>query len=584
MVHPLAVTPCNMDMEGLINDSNRSIATLAITTLLKTGSESGVERLMKQITSFMSEIADEFKVVVVDAIRAMCLKFPQKHRVLMTFLSNVLREEGGFPYKKAIVDTILVIIERVPEAKEAGLGHLCEFIEDCEFTLLSTQILYLLGLEGPGTQDPSKYIRFIYNRVVLENATVRASAVSALAKFGLQLDYLRESIIVLLQRCLHDNDDEVRDRATFFVAMLLAPDAATGKAFGGLDATALLLQPLSVPLGAIEDSARAYMEAPSETPFSLSSVTVDPEFLKKERKAAAAAASSGVGGLSGMSGAAETIRASPAKPAARQQESEADLLSKLPQFVHVGARFASSKQAALSETGTEYEVQCIKHVYASHILLQFSLNNTLEDQLLEEVTVCLDISGINGIELDSELKCASLPFGSPGDCFVCLRRVEGVPVGSLPCSLKFLVKDVDPSSGEPAGDEPGYDDEYKLEELEIAAADFVKKVAVVDFKEAWNTVGADCEVIETFSLSYTSLKLALDAVVDYLGLTPCDNSNNIAEGARTHTLYLSGLFLGGVQVFAIVNLRVDSAKAVGMRLMVRSTDKAVSNFVASSVA
>ena len=69
MVHPLAVTPCNMDMEGLINDGNRSIATLAITTLLKTGSESGVERLMKQITSFMGEIADEFKIVVVDAIR-----------------------------------------------------------------------------------------------------------------------------------------------------------------------------------------------------------------------------------------------------------------------------------------------------------------------------------------------------------------------------------------------------------------------------------------------------------------------------------------------------------------------------------
>uniref|UniRef100_A0A0D3IZ99 Clathrin/coatomer adaptor adaptin-like N-terminal domain-containing protein n=1 Tax=Emiliania huxleyi (strain CCMP1516) TaxID=280463 RepID=A0A0D3IZ99_EMIH1 len=51
MAHPMAVTPCNMDMEGLIKDSNRSIATLAITTLLKTGSESGVERLMKQITS-----------------------------------------------------------------------------------------------------------------------------------------------------------------------------------------------------------------------------------------------------------------------------------------------------------------------------------------------------------------------------------------------------------------------------------------------------------------------------------------------------------------------------------------------------
>jgi coatomer protein complex subunit gamma len=56
MVHPLSVTNCNIDMESLISDQNRSIATLAITTLLKTGNESSVERLMKQITSFMSDI------------------------------------------------------------------------------------------------------------------------------------------------------------------------------------------------------------------------------------------------------------------------------------------------------------------------------------------------------------------------------------------------------------------------------------------------------------------------------------------------------------------------------------------------
>ena len=34
-LHPTVVTTCNMDLEGLITDSNRSIATLAITTLLK---------------------------------------------------------------------------------------------------------------------------------------------------------------------------------------------------------------------------------------------------------------------------------------------------------------------------------------------------------------------------------------------------------------------------------------------------------------------------------------------------------------------------------------------------------------------
>ena len=75
---------------------------------------------MKQITSFMSEISDEFKTIVVEAIRSVCIKFPRKHHILMTYLASMLREEGGFEYKKAIVNTIITIIEENPEAKEAG--------------------------------------------------------------------------------------------------------------------------------------------------------------------------------------------------------------------------------------------------------------------------------------------------------------------------------------------------------------------------------------------------------------------------------------------------------------------------------
>ena len=40
MTHPMAVTNCNIEMEALITDLNRSIATLAINTLLKTGAHS----------------------------------------------------------------------------------------------------------------------------------------------------------------------------------------------------------------------------------------------------------------------------------------------------------------------------------------------------------------------------------------------------------------------------------------------------------------------------------------------------------------------------------------------------------------
>lgn len=89
-------------------------------------------------------------------------------------LQRVLHLQGGFEYKRAIVDCIISIIEENPESKETGLAHLCEFIEDCEHTVLATKILHLLGKEGPRTPQPSKYIRFIFNRVVLESEAVRA--------------------------------------------------------------------------------------------------------------------------------------------------------------------------------------------------------------------------------------------------------------------------------------------------------------------------------------------------------------------------------------------------------------------------
>jgi coatomer subunit gamma len=167
--------------------------------------------------------------------------------VQLHFLATNLREDGGYEYKRAIVDTLMVFIAEIPDAREHAIACLCEFIEDCEFPELAVRILHLLGREGPATVAPSRCIRYIYNRVILENAVVRAAAVAALAKFGVRLDTLRPSIVVLLKRCgraggrlwgptvraewlmsarpcgarcLNDNDDEVRDRATFYLSLL----------------------------------------------------------------------------------------------------------------------------------------------------------------------------------------------------------------------------------------------------------------------------------------------------------------------------------------------------------------------------
>ena len=118
---PVVVQSCNPDIETLISNSNRSIATFAITTLLKTGNEGSVDRLMKTISGFMADITDEFKITIVEAIRTLCLKFPSKQAGMLQFLSGILRDEGGYEFKRAVVESMFDLIKFVPGSKEDGV-------------------------------------------------------------------------------------------------------------------------------------------------------------------------------------------------------------------------------------------------------------------------------------------------------------------------------------------------------------------------------------------------------------------------------------------------------------------------------
>ncbi|KFO29351.1 Coatomer subunit gamma-2 [Fukomys damarensis] len=501
MKHPSAVTACNLDLENLITDSNRSIATLAITTLLKTGSESSVDRLMKQISSFVSEISDEFKVVVVQAISALCQKYPRKHSVMMTFLSNMLRDDGGFEYKRAIVDCIITIVEENPDSKEAGLAHLCEFIEDCEHTVLATKILHLLGKEGPRTPVPSKYIRFIFNRVVLENEAVRAAAVSALAKFGAQNESLLPSILVLLQRCMLDTDDEVRDRATFYLNVLQQRQMA-------LNAT-YIFNGLTVSVPGMEKALHQYTLEPSEKPFDLKSIplAMAPVF-----------------------------------------EQKAEQLAAIPEFMNLGPLFKSSEPVQLTEAETEYFVRCIKHIFTNHIVFQFDCTNTLNDQLLEKVTVQMEPS--DSFAVLCCIPAPNLTYNQPGICYTLVRLPDEDPTavaGTFSCTMKFTVRDCDPNTGVP--DEDGYDDEYVLEDLEVSVSDHIQKILKPNFAAAWEEVGDTFEKEETFALSSTKT--------------------------------LEGVYRGGYDL--LVRSRLALADGVTMQVTVRSKERTPVDVILASV-
>ncbi|KAL9269538.1 Coatomer subunit gamma-like protein [Drosera capensis] len=545
MTHPMAVTNCNIDMESLISDQNRSIATLAITTLLKTGNESSVDRLMKQITNFMSDIADEFKIVVVEAIRSLCIKFPLKYRSLMNFLSNILREEGGFEYKKSIVDSIVILIRDIPDAKESGLLHLCEFIEDCEFTYLSTQILHFLGIEGPKTPDPSKYIRYIYNRVILENATVRAAAVVTLARFSNEVDQLKPHILVLLKRCLFDSDDEVRDRAT-----ILLNEKDKDFLFGSLD----------VPLVNLEARLKNY--EPSEEPFDINSVSKEVKFQPLAEKKAPGKKPTGL--------AASAVPSS-----------------------------GSSAPFELTEAETEYAVNVVKHIFYEHIVFQYNCNNTIPEQLLENVAVIVDASDAEEFNEVASKPLKSLPFDVTGQTFVSFQKPRGVPAaGKFSNTLTFIVKEVqallislafcvpeevDPSTGE--AEEDGVEDEYHLEGLDVVVSDYMLKVGVSNFRNAWESMGSDCERVDEYDLgTRESLAGTVNDAINLLGMQPCEGTEVVANNSRSHTCLLSGLFIGEVKVLVRLQFGLDQSRNVAMKLAVRSEDEAVSDLIHEIVA
>jgi len=189
-----------------------------------------------------------------------------------------------------------------------------------------------------------------------------------------------------------------------------------------------------------------------------------------------------------------------------------------------------------------------------------------------------------GFEVSKTIVCPSLAYNKPGTTYTLVRLPQEptMVTGTFACTLKFLVKDCDPQTGEP--DDEGYDDEYSLEDVEVTVADHVQRVMKPNFAASWEEVGPENELEDTYALStMSSMEEAIKNIIQYMGLQPCERSDKVAEGRSSHTLYLAGVFRGGHDALVRAKLALDSS-GVTMQLTVRSTDPNVSEVLATAVA
>lgn len=85
----------------------------------------------------------------------------------------------------------------------------------------------------------------------------------------LEVEALRDTVKTLLKRCIFDNDDEVRDRATFF---LRAIDSESDSGMNAL--RSIVVGGLPFPVSNLEESLKLYIDAgETDLPFDPTTVS-----------------------------------------------------------------------------------------------------------------------------------------------------------------------------------------------------------------------------------------------------------------------------------------------------------------------
>lgn len=222
-----------------------------------------------------------------------------------------------------------------------------------------------------------------------------------------------------------------------------------------------------------------------------------------------------------------------------------------PLLAGLGVPFKSLEPLRLTEEETEYTVVVIKHIFESHVVLQFDCTNTVAEQVLERVSIVLDLSEAvsrssprarrplfvtcsNGssqrcsrgevvcwqeeFEQQTVVPLDRMVYNEVGHIYVVLGRApNSLAFGAIVPTLQFKVKEIDPSTGE--AEEDGYNDEYQLEDFEISAADYVKPESVSNFRNAWEELGPESELTDDYGLGQRdSLQVCIPATPAQLNI------------------------------------------------------------------
>lgn len=210
---------CNPALERTLSQGDGSMSALAAMSLLHTGFESTIERVLPTIAGFATGLTTSQQVEMLRSCVEVARRHPSKLETVLTFISSTFRMVDDFQVQRILVEAFFNFAENLVASRTSVFRFLCEYLEDSKFMELSVLVVNFIGKFGVQQDNKSELVRCLCNRLSLEGAEVRASSIDALFAFA-QDPELGESVCKIIRMSLNDVDDEVRDRATFYTQII----------------------------------------------------------------------------------------------------------------------------------------------------------------------------------------------------------------------------------------------------------------------------------------------------------------------------------------------------------------------------
>ena len=530
-----------LELEKIIEDSgtNSSIKSYAFSIFLKISkglSDYRLEKMFKTFIEQYTKFKEDFKKKLINISKNISRENPTKNKLYYDFFCSVFKLDAGPQTKLEILDALIWFIYNDKDLKLQTIFFLAESLFDCQYDVLKIRIINLLGKECELVNNKSKLVRYIYNQLLLEFPAVRASAISALGEIGFKENNLRDIIISLIENCLNDDDNEVRERA-FMISKALK--AVKGKKKEdeqlinfvfpqkvknpspveelNIDLIQLVLNSEKENLLKSDDICQELVSILNDTEKISEILIKDKEELKKKEKK-------------------EKKRLG--LDVSERKKSEDDYATTMFTKIY-GPPKVITPYKKLTDQSAEYLTKYRKIVHDKIVVMDFEITNTIEFQIINDVSLDMQMLNYEGFDLDKTeiIPIKSLKTNESGHLyFKLLKNKDSIYSNcSFNCTLKFDLQELD-VKGNPHG--IPVKETYKLDKpVEVCYADYYiknSKVNLENFAEFWKQAEKSGyeKAVEKMVLNYNNGKNAGKIFSETIGFEPLNDLEKIDNSAK----------------------------------------------------